>query len=48
MFEKSSLPPTEGRGVVFGSYLSVICGKPCPNAAPLQEVADTFQTSSES
>jgi hypothetical protein len=33
--------------VAFGNYLSVICGNLCPNAAPLQEVADTFQTSSE-
>jgi hypothetical protein len=45
MFETSNLPPAEGRGVAFGNYLSVICGNLCPNAAPLQDVEDTSQTS---
>ena len=31
--------------MAFGSYLLVICGNLCPNAAPLQKVEDTFQTS---
>jgi hypothetical protein len=47
MFEKSNLTPAKGRSVAFGSHLSVILKTLCPNAAPLQEVEDTSQTSSE-
>jgi hypothetical protein len=40
----ANLSSDSGRGMAFDYYISVMTKNICPNAAPLQEHQDTFQT----